>query len=117
MTTERLAAAILYLCDEPAHMEATLADRRNLDRPRIYELHVEGVIDAAWARYWLEGFVVTPLPNDESLLTGPVADQSALLGLLARLRDFGLPLVSVRQTGHRAISKEDTSNGKNNAHA
>ena len=83
------------------HREATLAGGRAFDRPALYEVRVKGSIDQAWANYWFEGFAVTSLPNGESLLVGMVADQSALLGLLARMRDLGLPILSVRQKAHR----------------
>jgi hypothetical protein len=52
-------------------------------------------LEETWSRYWFEGLAVIPLAGGESLITGQVADQSALLGLLARLRDLGLPLISV----------------------
>ena len=91
-----------------------MAGGRQFDKPAIYEVRVKGIVDAAWAGYWFEGFVVTPLPNEESLLTGPVTDQSALLGLLARMRDLGLPLLSVRWTGHGQIVEEDVLHGKDN---
>jgi len=81
---------------------------REFDKPVIYEIRVKGVIDAAWASYWFEDFVTTPLPDGESLLTGQVADQSALLGLLAQISNLGLPLLSVRRMGLGEVSKEDT---------
>jgi len=89
-----------------------LAGGREFDRPGVYEVRVKGVVDAAWASYWFEGFVITPLPNGESLLTGQIADQSALLGLLAQIRDLGLAFLSVRRMEHRGISEEDTRDGK-----
>jgi hypothetical protein len=91
-----------------------LAGGRAFDRPAVYEVRLKGRLDAAWANYWFEGFAVVPLPNGESLLTGQVADQSALLGLLARMRDLGLPLLSVRRVGHGETSEEDVYDGKDN---
>ena len=84
-----------------------MSRRRTFDRPAVYSVHVKGVIDAAWASYWFEGFHVTLLPNGESLLTGQVTDQSALLGLLARIQDLGLPLLSVQKMGHADVPEED----------
>jgi hypothetical protein len=78
-----------------------LAGGRECDQAAIYEVRIRGVIDAAWAGYWFEGFAVTPLPDEESLLRGEVVDQSALLGLLARIHDLGLPLLSVRRVARR----------------
>jgi len=89
-----------------------LVSGREFDRPAIYEVRVKGTVDAAWASYWFEGFVITHLPHGESLLTGQVADQSALLGLLAQMRDLGLPTLSVRRTGHRETTEEDAQDGK-----
>jgi len=60
----------------------------------IYQIIVKGVLDSKWSD-WFEGMTVTPQPNGETALTGPIADQAALHGLLQRIRDMGLPLVSV----------------------
>jgi hypothetical protein len=89
-----------------------LSRRRTFDGPAVYSVRVKGVVDAAWASYWFEGFHVTPLPNDETLLTGQVADQSALLGLLSRIQGLGLPLLSVKQMGHEDVLEEDPRYGK-----
>jgi hypothetical protein len=89
-----------------------LASGRAFDKPAVYEVQVKGTVDPAWAHYWFAGFAVTHLPNGESLLTGQVSDQSALLGLLAQIRDLGLPLLSVRRIDHRRTAEEDTEHGK-----
>ena len=49
-----------------------MSRRHTFDRPAGYSVRVKGVVDAAWASYWFEGFHVTPLPDDETLLTGQV---------------------------------------------
>lgn len=59
------------------------------------EIRVKGRLDQDWSE-WFEGFSVTHSERDETTLSGTVADQSAVYGLLARLRDLGLPLISVR---------------------
>ena len=89
-----------------------LASGREFDKPALYEVRVKGTVDRAWASYWVGDLKVTHLPNDESLLTGQVDDQSALLGLLAQLRDLGLPLLSVTQTVPSKEPEEDTKHGK-----
>jgi hypothetical protein len=61
------------------------------------EIRIRGQIDAHWSS-WFEGLSVEPAAPGETLLSGQVADQAALYGLLAKLRDLGLPLVSVEST-------------------
>jgi hypothetical protein len=63
----------------------------------LYEIVIEGHLDSGrWSR-WFEGMDVEPTEDDTTTMTGPVADQSALHGLLAKVRDLGLVLVSVRR--------------------
>jgi hypothetical protein len=66
------------------------------DHPMPYEIRVRGILDAEWSD-WFDGLAVTPLDCGETLLTGLVVDQSALFGLLNKIRDLGLPLLSLRQ--------------------
>ncbi len=61
-----------------------------------YEIHLQGRLDPRWAA-WFDGMSVTTNSDGTTLIAGRVADQAALHGLLARLRDLGLPLVSVVQ--------------------
>jgi hypothetical protein len=58
------------------------------------EIRVKGQIDVHWSD-WFEDLTVTHTDQDETVLTGLVVDQSALYGLIAKLRDLGLPLISV----------------------
>ena len=64
--------------------------------PELYEIRVRGHLDARWANRF-EGLTITLEENGDTLLTGPVIDQAALHGLLKKVRDLGLPLVSVVQ--------------------
>lgn len=64
-----------------------------------YEIRVEGRLTQAWAD-WFDGLSVS-LMGDETVLSGAVTDQAALHGVLRRIRDLGLPLVSVRRIGRR----------------
>lgn len=59
----------------------------------VYLIRVKGRLDKKWSD-WFDHFTITP-QGEETLLTGPVADQCALHGLLAKIRDLGLPLLSV----------------------
>ncbi len=58
------------------------------------EIRVKGQIDKHWSD-WLGGLTITHTDQNETVLTGPIPDQAALHGLLAKLRDLGLPIVSV----------------------
>ena len=69
-------------------------NRREYDRVAIYHIRVKGKLDLKWSD-WFDGFTITPQADDETLLTGPVADQADLHGLLAKIRDLGLPLLTV----------------------
>jgi hypothetical protein len=60
----------------------------------IYEIRIKGHLDDKWADRF-EGLTITLEDNGDTLLTGPVIDQAALHGLLKKVRDLGLPLVSV----------------------
>ncbi len=63
-------------------------------QPIGYEIRVIGHLPPEWAE-WFEGLAITPEENGDTLLTGPVVDQAALHGLLKKVRDLGLSLVSV----------------------
>jgi hypothetical protein len=58
------------------------------------EIRVKECIDAQWSE-WLDGLTITHTNHGETVLTGPVVDQAALYGLVAKLRDLGLPLLAV----------------------
>jgi hypothetical protein len=61
-----------------------------------YEIRVEGLLDQRWSG-WFDGLQITSQPGGVTVIAGPVADQAALHGLLARIRDLNLPLISVRR--------------------
>ena len=58
------------------------------------EVRIEGHLDPTWAE-WLDGFTLTHTEEGETILAGNVKDQTALYGLIAKLRDLGLKLISV----------------------
>ncbi len=62
----------------------------------IYEIRIQGHLDSRRSRH-LEGMTPTRLDGGVTLLVGPLSDQAALYGLLSRLRDLGLPLLSVER--------------------
>jgi hypothetical protein len=63
---------------------------------QMVEIRIKGRIDEHWSD-WFGGLDIRHTEKDETILTGEVVDQTALYGLLAKLRDLGLALVSVRQ--------------------
>jgi hypothetical protein len=64
------------------------------DEPIVYQIRVRGCLDEGWSN-WFGGMAVTLDEHGDTLLTGPVEDQAALHGLLKKVRDLGLPLLSV----------------------
>jgi hypothetical protein len=66
------------------------------DEEAVYKIEVEGHLDPSWSS-WLDDLTVEPQANGETLLTGPVRDQAALHGLLHKIRDLGLLLISVER--------------------
>ena len=75
-------------------MSATHASTKDHDEPGLYEIRIKGHLDDKWAA-WFEGLTLTREDNGETLLTGPVVDQAALHGLLRKVRDLAMPLLSV----------------------
>ena len=64
-----------------------------------YEVEVEGHISPQWFD-WLDGWEITPLPDGNTLLSGPVIDQSALHGLFARIRDLNIKMISLKKCAY-----------------
>jgi len=69
-----------------------MCDQKESNQPEIYQIIVKGIMDESWSD-WFDGFSITA--SQETILVGPVRDQSSLHGLLAKIRDLGLVLVSV----------------------
>jgi len=62
----------------------------------VYQIRIEGHLGRQWTD-WFEGLTITLEDSGETLLTGPVVDQAALHGLLKKVRDLGMPLLSVNR--------------------
>ena len=90
-------------------MSTTHASTDDHDEPWLYEIRLKGHLDHRWAT-WFEGLTLTREDNGETLLTGPVVDQAALHGLLRKVRDLGVPLLSVTRV---RPSQDDGANVKN----
>ena len=65
----------------------------HLDQPMVYQIRIKGHLGPQWAD-WFGGLSITLEDDGETLLTGPVVDQAALYGLLRKVRDLGMPLIS-----------------------
>ena len=75
-------------------MSNKLNPKTDPDQPLVYQIRLQGYLDRRWTE-WFGGLTITLEDNGETLLTGPVEDQAALHGLLRKVRDLGLPLISV----------------------
>jgi hypothetical protein len=62
--------------------------------PIDYVITIQGHLDAHWSA-WFDGLTITNRTNGQAMLTGPVTDQASLHGLLLKIRDLGLPLISI----------------------
>ena len=87
------------------------------DEPERYEIRIKGHFDDQWAA-WFGGLTITREDNGETLLTGPVVDQAALHGLLRKVRDVGMPLISVMrvepdQADASDIKQSNSQKGEN----
>ena len=74
-------------------MSQELEPHADSSQPMAYQIRITGQLDARWAD-WFEGLTIT-LDGGDTLISGPIADQAALHGLLKRVRDLGMALVSV----------------------
>jgi len=77
-------------------MSAPDASTEDHHEPRLYEIRLKGHLDARWTD-WFEGLSLSHASDGTTMLSGPVVDQAALYGVLRKVRDLGLPLVSVIQ--------------------
>lgn len=65
----------------------------DLNQPMVYQIRIKGHLGSRWTD-WFGDMTITLEENGETLLTGPVVDQAALHGLLRKVRDLGMPLIS-----------------------
>jgi hypothetical protein len=65
----------------------------DLDQPMVYQIRVKGHLGPRWTE-WFGDMTITLEDNGDTLLSGPVVDQAALHGLLRKVRDLGMPLIS-----------------------
>jgi hypothetical protein len=65
-----------------------------MDRPQLYEIRIEGHLGSSWSS-WFEGMTIRHEPSGETVLRGALPDQTAVHGVLMKIRDLGMPLVAV----------------------
>jgi len=75
-------------------MSNHLDPKTDPSQPMVYQIRIKGHLGCQWTD-WFEGLTITLEDNGDTLLTGPVVDQAALHGLLKKVRDLGMPLLSV----------------------
>ena len=64
------------------------------ERLEVYQIVIKGHLDSEWSE-WFEGLTITMVDNGATILSGPIVDQTALHGVLIKIRDLGLPLLSL----------------------
>ena len=77
-------------------MSSTFNSEINPGQPTVYQIRIKGQLGRQWTD-WFEGLTITLEDNGETLLTGSVVDQAALHGLLKKVRDLAMPLLSVNR--------------------
>ena len=77
-------------------MSNELVPKSDPDQSLVYQIRLKGHLGPQWTD-WFEGLTITLEEDGDTLLTGPVIDQAALYGLLKKVRDLGMPLLSVNQ--------------------
>ena len=83
----------------------------DLDQPTVYQIRVKSHLGSDWTD-WFEGMTITLEESGDTLFTGPVVDQAALHGLLKKVRDLGMSLVSVNPV---EINENNTLNTQENS--
>ncbi|WP_261303183.1 hypothetical protein [Paenibacillus andongensis] len=89
-------------------MSETHVSTEDHHEAELYEIRLKGHLDARWADRF-EGLSFTYENDGTTILTGPVVDQAALHGLLRKVRDLGLPLISVIQVDPKQANRPDAS--------
>jgi len=89
-------------------LSSTFNSEMNPDQPMIYQIRIKGHLGRHWTD-WFEGLAITLEDNGDTLLTGPVVDQAALHGVLKKVRDLAMPLVSVIRVKPDPADASDTN--------
>lgn len=81
------------------------------DRLKIFQIRIKGHLGQQWAG-WFDGLTIALEEDGNTLLSGPVADQSALHGILKKIRDLGMPLLSINSVDPNQSTKADSDEVK-----
>ena len=86
-------------------MSDKLNPKTDPSQAMVYQIRIKGHLGREWTD-WFEGLTITLEDDGDTLLAGPVVDQAALYGLLKKVRDLGMPLLSVNrvEAGHADVS-------------
>lgn len=82
------------------------------NQPPCYEIRIRGQLDSQWED-WFEEMTITMEEDGNTLISGPVIDQAALHGLLKRVRDLGMPLISVCPVSSQEARSSSSKEGEN----
>jgi len=82
-----------------------LSPESRASQPMVYQIKIKGHLSPKWAD-WFEGLTITLEEDGNTLLSGPVIDQAALHGILKKVRDLGMPLLSVKSS---EITSQDST--------
>ena len=87
-------------------MSSTFNSEINPGQPMVYQIRIKGHLGRQWTN-WFGGLSITLESNGDTLLTGSVVDQAALHGLLKKVRDLGMPLLSVNRVKPGQVDTSD----------
>ena len=106
LNIEQVAGAVITGQKWYRELTNELDIKTNFGKPTVYQIRIKGHLGCDWTD-WFEGLTITLEDNGDTLLTGPVIDQAALHGLLKKVRDLGMPLVSVSPLEHDQADRSD----------
>jgi hypothetical protein len=89
-------------------MSSTFNSEIDPGQPMVYQIRIKGHLSREWTD-WFDGLTITLEDNGETLLTGPVVDQAALHGVLKKVRDVAMPLISVIRVKPDPTEASDTN--------
>jgi hypothetical protein len=97
-------------------MSTTQTDSEAHQEPELYEIRLKGHLDDRWAA-WFDGLTITREDNGITRLTGVVVDQAALHGLFRKVRDLGMPLISLMHIRPEQATDLQTDSDTNHDHS